>query len=182
MSSYILYILVITVPAAFLIYRHNHHRLLSPSIPAEDLKKPVKSIMQPPRDDLLPPKDDLYTTEELKQYDGSDPSKPIYVAIKGSSFFVACCDYNRDNEYSAAACLTGYIFDVTHKTDSYGPGKSYNVFAGKDGSRGLGKSSLKVEDAVADYSVLDEKERKVLDDWHAFFLYVAAFVCVIRVP
>ncbi len=52
----------------------------------------------------------------------------------------------------------------------YGPGKSYSVFAGKDGSRGLGMSSLKVEDAVPDYSVLDEKDMKVLDDWHAFFL------------
>jgi len=39
--------------------------------------------MQAPREDLAPPKDDPYTTEELKQYDGSDPSKPILVAIKG---------------------------------------------------------------------------------------------------
>lgn len=62
---------------------------------------------------------------------------------------------------------------MTHKADSYGKGKSYNIFAGKDGSRGLGKSSLKEEDAVADYSVLDEKERKVLDDWHSFFSYVS---------
>ena len=65
--------------------------------------------------------------------------------------------------------LQGDIFDVTHKADSYGPGKSYNVFAGKDGSRGLGKSSLKVEDAVADYSTLGAPEKKVLDDWHSFF-------------
>lgn len=45
------------------------------------------------------------------------------------------------------------------------PGKGYHIFAGKDGSRGLGKSSLKPEDAVADYSTLDDKELKVLDDW-----------------
>lgn len=67
------------------------------------------------------------------------------------------------------AFLQGDIFDVTHKADSYGPGKSYNIFAGKDGSRGLGKSSLKVEDAVADYSTLGAPEKKVLDDWHSFF-------------
>ena len=67
------------------------------------------------------------------------------------------------------AFLQGDIFDVTHKADSYGPGKSYNIFAGKDGSCGLGKSSLKVEDAVADYSTLGVPERKVLDDWHSFF-------------
>lgn len=64
---------------------------------------------------------------------------------------------------------TGTVFDVTPKADVYGPGKSYSIFAGKDGSRGLGMSSLKSEDAVADYSTLDEKDRKVLDDWHSFF-------------
>ena len=63
----------------------------------------------------------------------------------------------------------GTIFDVTHKAEVYGRGRSYNIFAGKDGSRGLGKSSLKLEDAVADYSDLDEKDKKVLDDWYSFF-------------
>jgi hypothetical protein len=63
----------------------------------------------------------------------------------------------------------GTVFDVTHKSDVYGPGKSYNIFAGKDGSKGLGMSSLKTEDAVPDYSTLEEKDRKTLDDWHAFF-------------
>lgn len=70
------------------------------------------------------------------------------------------------------ALSSGTIFDVSAKTDVYGPGKSYNVFAGKDGSRGLGLSSLKEEDAIADYSQLDEKHLKVLDDWHVFFSYV----------
>lgn len=45
------------------------------------------------------------------------------------------------------------------------PGKGYHIFAGKDGSRGLGMSSLKPEDAVSDYSTLDDKQLKVLDDW-----------------
>ena len=48
-------------------------------------KKESGSVMQPPRTDLAPPKDDPFTVEQLKQYDGSDPSKPIYVAIKGAS-------------------------------------------------------------------------------------------------
>lgn len=43
------------------------------------------SIMQPERTDLDPPKNDPFTQEQLKAYDGSDPSKPVYVAIKGSS-------------------------------------------------------------------------------------------------
>ncbi|KAF9257217.1 cytochrome b5 [Marasmius fiardii PR-910] len=101
--------------------------------------------MQPPRTDLAPPKDDPFTQEQLKEFDGSDPAKPIYVSIKGT------------------------VFDVTQKKDVYGAGKSYNIFAGKDGSRGLGMSSLKPEDAVPDFSVLDEKDMKTLNDWHEFF-------------
>ena len=64
---------------------------------------------------------------------------------------------------------TGTVFDVSRKTDVYGPGKAYNIFAGKDGSRGLGMSSLKTEDAVPDWSVLEEKDKKTLDDWYTFF-------------
>lgn len=168
MFSYILYVLVIGLPAVFLAYR-LYPRPLTPSIPAEDSKKPTKSIMQPPRDDLLPPKDDPFTTEQLREFDGSDPSKPIYVAIKGGW----APRWLRTYLLNKPSLHIGDVFDVTHKADSYGKGKSYNIFAGKDGSRGLGKSSLKPEDAVADYSVLDEKERKVLDDWHSFFSYVA---------
>ena len=69
----------------------------------------------------------------------------------------------------------GTIFDVSGKADVYGPGKSYSIFAGKDGSRGLGLSSLKADDAIADYRGLEEKEMKVLDDWHSFFTYVFFF-------
>jgi len=101
--------------------------------------------MQAPRTDLLPAKDDPFSLAELSAFDGADPSKPIYVAIKGT------------------------IFDVSNKKDVYGPGKSYNIFAGKDGSQGLGKSSLNPEHAVPDYRDLPENEMKVLNDWHAFF-------------
>jgi Cytochrome b5-like Heme/Steroid binding domain len=69
-------------------------------------------------------------------------------------------------------CTLGVVFDVTRKADVYGPGKSYNLFAGKDASRALGMSSLKPEDAVSDYSTLGESEMKVLDDWEGFFTSV----------
>ncbi|KAK2002489.1 cytochrome b5-like Heme/Steroid binding domain-containing protein [Colletotrichum falcatum] len=56
----------------------------------------------------------LYLTpEELLQYDGSDPEKPIYLAINHT------------------------IFDVSANPRIYGPGGSYNVFAGRDASRGF---------------------------------------------
>lgn len=83
-QSVVTYVLALAIPVIYLTYRH-YARPQPTQIPAEDCKKPLKSIMQPPRNDLEPPKDDPYTTEALKQFDGSDPSKPIYVAIKGLS-------------------------------------------------------------------------------------------------
>ena len=70
---------------------------------------------------------------------------------------------------SAPAGATGTIFDVSHKPDTYGKGKSYNLFAGKDASRALGMSSLKPEDAVSDYSTLTPADMKTLNDWFDFF-------------
>src|SRR3984957_11048498 len=67
---------------------------------------------------------------------------------------------------------TGTIFDVSAKSEIYGPGKSYGVFAGKDGSKGLGMSSLDPKDAIPDYSELSPSDMGVLNDWHAFFTYV----------
>jgi membrane-associated progesterone receptor component len=43
------------------------------------------------------------------------------------------------------------------------------VFAGHDASRALGMTSTKAEDVSSDWSTLDEKEKKVLDDWFTFF-------------
>ncbi|KDN45309.1 cytochrome b5 [Tilletiaria anomala UBC 951] len=101
--------------------------------------------MEPTTAPTHPPRDDPITRKELAQYDGSDPSKPVYVAIKGQ------------------------VFDVSPKREMYAPGKGYHIFAGKDGSAGLGKSSLKAEDAISDYSGLTESERKVLNDWVAYY-------------
>ncbi|KAJ7046300.1 cytochrome b5 [Mycena alexandri] len=147
MSSFVKYALVLLLPAAYLARRYYRSSALQTTalITAPVDEKPVKSIMQAPREDLAPPKDDPFTLAQLKEFDGSDPSKPIYVSIKGT------------------------VFDVTPKADVYGAGRSYNIFAGKDGSKGLGMSSLKEEHAVPDYRELNESDRKVLDDWHAFF-------------
>ncbi|KAF3144201.1 hypothetical protein TWF703_009496 [Orbilia oligospora] len=65
--------------------------------------------------------------------------------------------------------MQGTVFDVTNKKESYGPGGSYHIFTGKDASRGLGKSSLKPEDAIPDYSGLNESEMETLENWYTFF-------------
>ncbi|KAL1302817.1 hypothetical protein AAFC00_003154 [Neodothiora populina] len=51
------------------------------------------------------------TDAELAQYDGADPSKPIYIALNGT------------------------IYDVTAGARMYGPGGSYHFFAGRDAAR-----------------------------------------------
>lgn len=63
---------------------------------------------------------------------------------------------------------------VSAKKEMYGPGCGYHVFTGKDASCALGKSSLKPEDAHADYSTLTEEEKKVLDDWYKYFAKVSS--------
>ncbi|KAF7507107.1 hypothetical protein GJ744_010920 [Endocarpon pusillum] len=93
---------------------------------------------------LDPPKDDPITSEELSKCDGSDPSKPTLVAIKGT------------------------VFDVSGN-DAYGPKGQYHVFAGKDPSRALATSSLKPEDCVPEWSDLEDKYQTVLGEWFTFF-------------
>ncbi|KAF3614563.1 Membrane steroid-binding protein 1 [Capsicum annuum] len=68
--------------------------------------------------------------EELKEYDGSDPNKPLLMAIKGQ------------------------IYDVSQSRMFYGPGGPYALFAGKDASRALAKLSFEEKDLTGDISGL----------------------------
>ncbi|KAL2758642.1 hypothetical protein ACRALDRAFT_1075146 [Sodiomyces alcalophilus JCM 7366] len=92
---------------------------------------------------LNPPKDDPITKEELAAADGTNGGKS-YVAIKG------------------------IVYDVTGN-QAYQPGGSYHVFAGKDASRALGKTSTNVADVRPEWQDLDDKEKGVLNDWITFF-------------
>ncbi|XP_038700533.1 probable steroid-binding protein 3 [Tripterygium wilfordii] len=86
-----------------------------------------------------------FTTEQLSQYNGTDPSKPLYVAVKGR------------------------VFDVTTGKSFYGPGGPYAMFAGKDASRALAKMSKNEEDVSPSLDGLTEKEIGVLNDWEKKF-------------
>ncbi|KAI8053366.1 putative progesterone binding protein [Syncephalis plumigaleata] len=104
-------------------------------------------MLPPPQEtvQLAPPLDVPYTVEELAKHDGSDPSVPTYVAIKG------------------------VIFDVS-TSDLYKSGSKYGkAFAGKDASRALAKSSLELEDCIADLSNLTESELNTLNQWFERF-------------
>ncbi|XP_054798211.1 probable steroid-binding protein 3 [Prosopis cineraria] len=85
------------------------------------------------------------TPQQLSQYNGSDPSKPIYVAVKGR------------------------VFDVSAGKSFYGPGGPYAMFAGKDASRALAKMSKNDEDVLPSLDGLSEKEIGVLNDWEKKF-------------
>jgi predicted heme/steroid binding protein len=84
---------------------------------------------------------------------------------------VAQCDGERNNCMYIA--IKGTVFDVTKNTKAYGIGTGYHALVGKDASRPLGKSSLNPEDTDPkvswDYSSLDEKQLKTLNDWYTFF-------------
>ncbi|XP_010918518.1 membrane steroid-binding protein 1-like [Elaeis guineensis] len=84
--------------------------------------------------------------EELKAYDGSDPKKPLLMAIKGQ------------------------IYDVTQSRMFYGPGGPYALFAGKDASRALAKMSFEPKDLTGDISGLGPFELEALQDWEYKFM------------
>lgn len=106
--------------------------------------------------ELDPPRNDLFSMESLFKCQGQidAPKNPkglpcMYIGIKST------------------------VFDVSHNTKAYGEGNGYHVFVGRDASRALGKSSLNPEDTDVkvswDYSDLNPKELKVLEDWYTFF-------------
>ncbi len=103
----------------------------------------LQEEMQP-----LPPPVQLgeVTEEELKVYDGSDPKKPLLMAIKGQ------------------------IYDVTQSRMFYGPGGPYALFAGKDASRALAKMSFEEQDLTGDISGLGPFELDALQDWEYKFM------------
>lgn len=86
------------------------------------------------------------TEEELRAYDGSDPSKPLLMAIKGN------------------------IYDVSRSVIFYGPGGPYSLFAGRDASRALALMSFDQKDLTGDIEGLSEAEIEALQEWEYKFM------------
>ncbi|KAL7752151.1 hypothetical protein RI367_002194 [Sorochytrium milnesiophthora] len=89
--------------------------------------------------------DKVFTAEELAQYNNEDPSKPVYVAIKG------------------------IVYDVSGNRQMYPYNEGYGVFAGRDASRALALSSTKLEDCTSNYSDLPPAKLQTLEEWESFF-------------
>ena len=84
LQTLVTYAIALVVPLLFLSFRLRSSKSKAPPPAQEEPNKPLKPIMQSVNADLAPPKDDPYTPEQLAEYDGKDPSKPILVAIKGT--------------------------------------------------------------------------------------------------
>ncbi|XP_076442210.1 uncharacterized protein LOC143281117 [Babylonia areolata] len=82
----------------------------------------------------------IFTAKEIAEYDGSDPEKPIYMAVKG------------------------VVFDVSSGKQFYGKESDYNVLVGKDSSRGVAKMSLDPKDLTHDLSGLSPDTLQSLDE------------------
>ncbi|KAI9105963.1 cytochrome b5-like heme/steroid binding domain-containing protein [Phlyctochytrium arcticum] len=84
------------------------------------------------------------TPEELAQFDGSDPTKPIYLAI------------------------SGIIYDVSAGPQFYGKDGSYNHFSGRDASRSY-ITGCQDDHLTHDLRGLSEAQIKSLEVWEQFY-------------
>uniref|UniRef100_A0A0E0BCE1 Cytochrome b5 heme-binding domain-containing protein n=1 Tax=Oryza glumipatula TaxID=40148 RepID=A0A0E0BCE1_9ORYZ len=132
---------IAAVAGAAVVYKVGSSLLAPPPPPARPREEPSEEAPPPPE----PVQVGEITAEELLQYDGSDPEKPLLMAIKGQ------------------------IYDVSQSRLFYGPGGPYALFAGKDASRALAKMSFEPQDLTDDISGLSLLELSALQDWEYKF-------------
>ncbi|KQJ97340.1 hypothetical protein BRADI_3g30170v3 [Brachypodium distachyon] len=147
-------IVLAAVAAAAVVYKVASG-LLAPPPPPPLRRREVAEEAQPPAPE--PVEVGEITADELQQYDGSDPEKPLLMAIKGQ------------------------IYDVSQSRMFYGPGGPYALFAGKDASRALAKMSFEPQDLTGDISGLGSFELSALQDWEYKFASKYAKVGSIKI-
>ncbi len=86
-----------------------------------------------------------YALSELARYDGSDPSEPLLIAIRG------------------------HVYDVTRGKSFYGPGGPYGMFAGRDCTRALAKMAFDDELFTGSVEGLEPDELDKLEEWIEMF-------------
>jgi len=99
------------------------------------------------------------TPEELKTYDGTDPDKPIFIAIAGD------------------------IFDVSTAPHHYGAKGNYRGFAGVDATKSYFDLCFTEEclKTAWDLSALDTKQLKEIAGWRDFYCDERKYAFVGRV-
>ena len=91
-----------------------------------------------------------FTEAELAEYDGTDGAS-IYIAVK--------------DPWSEQTT----VFDMRSSVSFYGPGGPYHVFAGKNATHGLAKSSVDSAQVTGDLELLTEHEKDTHMQWYAKF-------------
>jgi len=86
----------------------------------------------------------LFSEALLAKFDGTDPTKPIYLAIDGD------------------------VFDVSSNSRVYGPGGSYHHMSGKDAARAFGTGCF-ADHQTHDLRGLSESELRGVNHWKKFF-------------
>ncbi|CAM9609368.1 neuferricin isoform X1 [Lampetra fluviatilis] len=94
----------------------------------------------------------LLTMSELERYDGREGSPGLYLAILGQ------------------------VFDVSKGAKHYGPGASYQAFAGRDASRAFVSGDFSDAGLVDDVSGLSPARMLGLHDWLSFYQRDYAYV------
>ncbi len=123
--------------ALYICYRNNQDQQRQQQLLAALLREQERKRRRPPV---------LLTKEELRKYNGSDASLPLYVGVRGQ------------------------IFDVGTRSDLYGAGAGYNCFAGFDASRALAKTSTLPQDVEnSDLTGLTLCELDTLAQWEMTF-------------
>ena len=87
----------------------------------------------------------LFTLDELKQYDGTDGSKGLYLA-----FF-------------------GRVYDVGKGVEHYGPGGGYRFFAACDASRAFVTGDFTEDGLTDDLDGLSPREMLEVKRWTEFY-------------
>ncbi|KAI7823130.1 cytochrome b5-like heme/steroid binding domain-containing protein [Kickxella alabastrina] len=94
-----------------------------------------------------------WTKREISSYTGIEPGTPILIGVKGK------------------------VYDVSAGRGFYGPGASYNVFAGRDASRLLATQSFDDDDAPID--TLDDLTAEDMESLDAYVgLFTVKYRCV----
>ncbi|KAI0079733.1 cytochrome b5 [Panus rudis PR-1116 ss-1] len=93
---------------------------------------------------FIPSNQRLFSERMLAQFDGTDESKPIYLAIDGD------------------------VYDVSAGRATYGPGGSYHIMAGKDAARAFATGCFATHQ-THDLRGLSEKEMQGLRHWKKFY-------------
>ncbi|XP_072047928.1 neuferricin-like [Amphiura filiformis] len=87
----------------------------------------------------------IFSLEELKQYDGSEESKGLYLAFLGK------------------------VYDVSKGKQHYGPGGGYSFFAARDATRAFVTGDFTDEGLVEDIDGLSPREMLEVKHWVEFY-------------